>query len=204
MMHSGDLWRWWSERTRISSPDKNMSKIHMPVEQILLKTNWNLGEGLLYKQPRLKERHPCSRAGSKEKWLGREPVPRARRGKREVSQADTHPGKGVGQATDWMPHSRVLQGEVSPFGSLEDFWHNRSLALDLGQPQLGILNCEMQRQPGPRAGPTAGAYLSSESEAVHISDGRHSTTAHASTTQTRVCCGRQSPSPVAPQQAARG
>lgn len=46
MMHSGDQSRWWSERTWNSSPDKNMSKIHIPVEQFLLKTNWKLGEGL--------------------------------------------------------------------------------------------------------------------------------------------------------------
>ena len=82
------------------------------------------------------------------------------------------------------PTPRVLLGERSPLGSLEDFWDNRSLALDLGQPQLGILNCEMQRQPGPRAEPTVGAYLSSESAALRIFDGRHSTTAHSPTTHT--------------------
>ena len=49
-MHSGDQSRWWSERTWNSSPDKNMSKIHIPVEQFLPKTNWKLGEGLLYHQ----------------------------------------------------------------------------------------------------------------------------------------------------------
>ena len=42
----------------------------------------------------------------------------------------------------------------------------------------------MQRQPGPRAEPTVGAYLSSESAALRIFDGRHSTTAHSPTTHT--------------------
>ena len=97
---------------------------------------------------------------------------------------DTHPEREWVKPQTGCPTPRVLLGERSPLGSLEDFWDNRSLALDLGQPQLGILNCEMQRQPSPRAEPTVGAYLSSESAAVRIFDGGHSTTAHSPTTHT--------------------